>query len=99
MMTFRSLYRLERRGLLNCPVLGVALDDWTVEHLRDHARAAIVGTGETIDEAVFARLAARLAYVRGDFGDSAPTLASRRPSDPRSARCSIWRSPHFCSQR
>jgi glucose-6-phosphate 1-dehydrogenase len=70
-MTFRSLYRLERRGLLNCPVLGVAVDDWTVEHLRDHARAAIVGTGETIDEAVFARLAARLAYVRGDFGDSA----------------------------
>jgi glucose-6-phosphate 1-dehydrogenase len=70
-MTFRSLYRLERRGLLKCPVLGVAVDDWTVEHLRDHARAAIVGTGETIDEAVFARLAARLAYVRGDFGDSA----------------------------
>ena len=27
-MTFRSLYRLERRGLLNCPVVGVAGDDW-----------------------------------------------------------------------
>src|SRR3977135_162224 len=64
-MTFRSLYRLERRGLLNCPVLGVAVDDWTVEHLREHARAAIVGTGEPLDEAVFDRFAARLAYVQG----------------------------------
>ena len=25
-MTFRSLYRLERRGLLGCPVVGVALE-------------------------------------------------------------------------
>src|ERR1700742_5005542 len=40
-MTFRSLYRLERRGLLKCPVLGVAVGDWTVEHLREHARACI----------------------------------------------------------
>ncbi|MGO9753654.1 MAG: hypothetical protein ACLP8S_31525 [Solirubrobacteraceae bacterium] len=38
-MTFRSLYRLERRGLLNCPALGMALDDWSVEHLREDARA------------------------------------------------------------
>ena len=28
-MTFRSLYRLERRGLLSCPIVGVAVDDWT----------------------------------------------------------------------
>ena len=26
-MTFRSLYRLERRGLLACPIVGVAVDD------------------------------------------------------------------------
>ena len=39
-MTFRSLYRLERRGLLDCPILGVAVDDWTDEDLRAHARAA-----------------------------------------------------------
>ena len=26
-MTFRSLYRLERRGLLDCPILGVAADE------------------------------------------------------------------------
>jgi len=41
-MTFRSLYRLEQRGLLKCPILGVAVNDWTVEQLREHARKCIV---------------------------------------------------------
>jgi glucose-6-phosphate 1-dehydrogenase len=70
-MTFRSLYRLERRGLLDCPIVGVAVDDWTVDQLVQRARDSIVGTGETLDEATFARLAARLSYVQGDFGDPA----------------------------
>ena len=30
-MTFRSLYRLELRGLLDCPIVGVAVDDWTLD--------------------------------------------------------------------
>jgi glucose-6-phosphate 1-dehydrogenase len=68
-MTFRSLYRLERRGLLNCPIVGVAVDDWTVKDLRDHARKAIRGTGEKIDSKVFDRLAKRFSYVQGDFAD------------------------------
>jgi glucose-6-phosphate 1-dehydrogenase len=68
-MTFRSLYRLELRGLLDCPVVGVAVDDWTVEQLRAHARESIEAAGETIDEKTFARFAARLSYVSGDFTD------------------------------
>jgi len=48
-MTFRSLYRLERRGLLTCPIVGVAVDEWTVEDLREHARKAIEATGEALD--------------------------------------------------
>jgi glucose-6-phosphate 1-dehydrogenase len=70
-MTFHSLYRLERRGLLDCPIVGVAVNDWSVEDLRDHARSAIEGCGEQIDEDVFARFAARLSYLSGDFGDPA----------------------------
>src|SRR5215207_8381689 len=70
-MTFRSLYRLERRGLLTCPVVGVAVDDWTTEDLRQHARKAIQDTGEPVDEAVFDRFAGRLSYLAGDFGDPA----------------------------
>jgi glucose-6-phosphate 1-dehydrogenase len=69
-MTFRSLYRLERRGLLNCPIVGVAVDAWTVDQLIERARESIVGTGEPLDEELFKRFAARLSYVSGDFGDA-----------------------------
>jgi glucose-6-phosphate 1-dehydrogenase len=69
-MTFRSLYRLEKRGLLQCPVVGVAVDDWTEEQLVQRARDSIVGTGESLDEKVFDRFADRLSYVQGDFGDA-----------------------------
>jgi len=70
-MTFRSLYRLEERKLLDCPIVGVAVDDWTVDQLIDRARTSIIGTGEDLDEEVFGRLASRLSYVAGDFGDAA----------------------------
>jgi glucose-6-phosphate 1-dehydrogenase len=46
------------------------VDDWSDDDLREHAREAIVDTGEAIDEAVFARLAARMTYVSGDFGEA-----------------------------
>jgi glucose-6-phosphate 1-dehydrogenase len=70
-MTFHSLYRLESRGLLDCPIVGVAGNDWTVEHLREHARKCIEDCGETIDDEIFDRFAARLSYLAGDFGDGA----------------------------
>ncbi len=69
-MTFHSLYRLEARGLLRCPIIGVASNDWTVDQLRDRARSSIEGCGEQIDEVVFKRFADRLSYVQGDFTDA-----------------------------
>jgi len=68
-MTFRSLYRLDARGLLSCPVVGVAVDDWTVDQLVERARESITATGERLDEEAFARFAGRLSYVQGDFSD------------------------------
>jgi glucose-6-phosphate 1-dehydrogenase len=69
-MTFRSLYRLERRGLLDCPIVGVAVDDWTLDDLRERARSSIVAGGETLDDKLFERFIARFSYVAGDFADS-----------------------------
>ena len=69
-MTYRSLYRLEARGLLDCPIVGVAFDDWSLEQLVERARESIVATGEKLDEEVFERLAKRLSYVHGDFTDA-----------------------------
>ncbi len=70
-MTFRSLYRLERRNLLSCPVIGVAVDDISVEQLRKRAEEAIAATEDRVDQRVFKRFAKRLQYVSGDFGDDA----------------------------
>lgn len=70
-MTFRALYRLEERGLLSCPIVGVAIDEWDDERLRAHAREAIGATVGDPDEDVFSRLAARLSYVQGDYADPA----------------------------
>jgi glucose-6-phosphate 1-dehydrogenase len=69
-MTFRSLYRLERRGLLHCRIVGVSVDDWTIARLRKHMRDSIRARGEKLEREVFDRLAARVSYLQGDFGDS-----------------------------
>ena len=68
-MTFHSLYRLEQRGLLACPIVGVAGDDWTIEQLRARARTSIEECGETIDEQIFDRFFSRLSYLSGNFAE------------------------------
>ncbi len=41
-MTFPALYRLEERGKLDCPIIGVARrTDWDHETLRQRARESI----------------------------------------------------------
>ncbi len=68
-MTFRALYRLEARGKLNCPIVGVAIEEWSAEQLCEHAREAIGTTVADPDEDVFSRLAARISYVQGDYAN------------------------------
>jgi glucose-6-phosphate 1-dehydrogenase len=70
-MTFQALYRLEHRGLLQCPIVGVASEDISVEELVNRARKAIEGAGEKVDDKVFDRFAGRLSYLDGDVTDSA----------------------------
>ena len=87
-MTFRSLYRLERRGLLQCPIVGVAVNDWTVDQLVQRARESIEATGESIDATIFDRFTARLSYVQGDFGDAA---TYKRVADAiKGAECPVF---------
>src|SRR5919198_3137423 len=68
-MTLHSLYRLEARGLLDCPIVGVAGDDWTLQDLRERAREAIAAKEDSIDEEIFKRFTDRLSYLAGDFAD------------------------------
>lgn len=70
-MTFRSLYRLEAAGRLGCPVVGVALDDWSDERLVSAMRDALVAGAEPTEAEVLERLARRMSYQQGDFTDPA----------------------------
>ena len=77
-MTFRSLYRLERRGLLDCPIVGVAVDDWTrrrAARARARARSRAPASRSTTRSSSASR--ARLSYVAGRL---------RRPGDLRAPR-------------
>ena len=88
LMTFRALYRLEERSLLACPVVGVAMRNWTTESLVEHARESILATGQPMEAAVFQRLAARLSYIQGDFND--PATYSRVADGIRGARLPVF---------
>jgi glucose-6-phosphate 1-dehydrogenase len=66
---FPALQSLIKRGHLDMPVIGVAKSGWTVEQLRERARASLQEHGG-VDAAAFEKLAARLKYVDGDYNDA-----------------------------
>ncbi len=76
-MTFVSLYQLERRNLLNCPIVGVAAESWTDDQLRQRASESVTAAlGDAKpDPDVLRRLCERMSYVGGDFSDPATFTA------------------------
>jgi glucose-6-phosphate 1-dehydrogenase len=42
-MTFRALYQLELAGELDVPIIGVAVEDWSVDQLRSSVLVTEVG--------------------------------------------------------
>jgi glucose-6-phosphate 1-dehydrogenase len=81
-MTFKALYRLERRGRLDCPIVGVARrSDWGHDTLRTRARESIEESLGELDEEVFGRLAARMRLVSGDYSDPGTYAALAKEID------------------
>jgi len=70
-MTFQALYNLETDGLLNFPIIGVAIEDWSDDRLRSALRTALVDSGTEVKSDVIDRLAQRLNFVKGDFTNAA----------------------------
>jgi glucose-6-phosphate 1-dehydrogenase len=68
-MTLNSLYLLEAAGRLDCPIVGVALEDYSADRLRALVEDAVHAADPTADREVLARLTRRISYVAGDFGD------------------------------
>ena len=94
-MTFRSLYRLERRGLLDCPIVGVAVNDWTVDQLVERARESIVGTGETSTRRCSRGSRSASRTSRAISTTPRPTSASGRRSAARSLPVFYLEIPPF----
>src|SRR5690242_10363085 len=67
---FPALQALVKRRNLKIPIIGVAKAGWNLDQLKARARASISAQGN-LDEAAFARLAALLQYVDGDYRDAA----------------------------
>ena len=67
---FPALQAMFRRGRFDMPVIGMAIDDWTTDQLRERARKSLEEHGG-VDQESFTRLSARLEYVSGDYGDEA----------------------------
>ena len=75
-MTFEALYRLERRGELNCRrILGIARNKWDRDELDGQARESIEAKVSDPDEEAIKRLDERLDYVQGEFDE--PELYKR----------------------
>lgn len=68
-MLFPALYRLEQREVIAQRVIGVALDDWSLDGFSEHVSRAIRDGVGRVDEVVERRLLERLGYVSGDYRD------------------------------
>lgn len=76
-MTFHALYRLECTHSLALPIIGVALDDWDDQALRNAMESAINARESSPDHEALERLAKRLGYVQGSFDDPSTYSALR----------------------
>ena len=72
---FPALQAMMLRDGLDLPIVCVAHSGWTIEQLRQRAHDSLAqaakGKDGSVDETAFAKLAARLQYVDGDYNDLA----------------------------
>jgi len=75
---FPSLQAMIREGHLSAPVVAIARGRWDRDSLVERARQSLEEHGGGVDEDAFRKLTARLACVRGDYGDDATFDALRK---------------------
>ena len=75
---FPALQSMIRRGHLDVPIIGVARAGYSLERLRDRARASLEEHGGGVDPAAFAKFLTLLRYVDGDYNDRATFEELRR---------------------
>src|SRR4026208_959673 len=66
-MIFPALYAMAKRGALRVPVIGVALQNWSLEQLYERVKDSLQQAGGIDDQKAFDQLLSRLRYVSGDY--------------------------------
>ena len=67
---FPALYDMVRRDGFNLPVIGMGRSTWNLEKLQARAKDSVQHGGSDFDEKTFAKFAALLRYVDGDYTDA-----------------------------
>ena len=87
---FPSLYAMERRGVLNVPVVGVARPKPTFQSLDTLIRGSIDKSGMPVDAEVLDRLVGRCVLVTGTTETKTRSPASKNTWERPNARCFTW---------
>jgi glucose-6-phosphate 1-dehydrogenase len=77
-MIFPALYRLAKRDLLNVPIIGVALPDWSRERLHERVTDSIEQSAGITDKATLERLLSQMTYVSGDYSNPNTFVAIKK---------------------
>lgn len=80
--TFPALVGLVERGVLDVPVVGVAMSGWGLEQFRDYAVASLKLNGMDPASPAAAKMLSLLRYVDGDLGDDATYQAMSQAAGP-----------------
>jgi glucose-6-phosphate 1-dehydrogenase len=68
--TFPALVGLAERGMLDMPVIGVAMTGWNLDQFRDYAVASLRLNGMDPASPAAAKMLGQLRYVDGDLDDN-----------------------------
>lgn len=76
-MIFPALYAMVKSGVLNVPIIGVALPRWSLARLHKRATDSIQRSGGIDNQRAFRHLLSLLRYVSGDYQQSSTFIAIR----------------------
>jgi glucose-6-phosphate 1-dehydrogenase len=88
-MIFPALYAMAKRGVLNVPVIGVALPKWSRERLHKRVTDSIEQTGGVDNSSALKHLLSQLSYVSGDYSSPDTFIGLKKEL------CSARRPAHY----
>ena len=80
-MIFPALYAMAKRGNLKVPVIGVAFEKWSLEHLHKRVTDSVKRSGGIDNQRALKHLLSLLKYVSGNYKDQGTFAAIKAALD------------------